>query len=60
MPIDHVTNGVHVPSWIDRRLGDVIFNRYLGRNWLEEHDQTRIWELIDEVPDEVLWRHHKR
>lgn len=59
VPIDHVTNGVHVPSWIDRRLGDVIFNRYLGRNWLEEHDQTRIWELIDEIPNEVLWRHHQ-
>jgi len=59
VPIEHVTNGVHVPSWIDRRLGDVIFNRYLGRNWLEEHDQSRIWELIDEIPDEVLWRHHQ-
>ncbi len=58
VPIDHVTNGVHVPSWIDRRLGDVILNRYLGRNWLEEHDQIRIWELIDEIPDEVMWRHH--
>ena len=27
VPIEHVTNGVHVPSWIDRRLGDEIFNR---------------------------------
>jgi len=58
VPIEHITNGVHVPSWIDRRLGDVIFNRYLGRNWLEEQDQSRIWELIDDIPDEVLWRHH--
>jgi len=58
VPIDHVTNGVHVPSWIDRRLGDVIFNRYLGRSWLEEHDLARIWELVDEIPDEVLWNHH--
>ncbi len=58
VPIDHVTNGVHVPSWIDRRLGDVIFNRYLGRSWLEEHDKPRIWELIDEIPDDVLWNHH--
>jgi starch phosphorylase len=58
VPIEYITNGVHVPSWIDRRLGDVIFNHYLGRNWLEEHDQRRIWELIDEIPDEVLWKHH--
>ena len=58
IPIEHITNGVHVPSWIDRRLGDVIFNRYLGRTWLEEHDQPAIWQLIDEIPDSVLWENH--
>jgi len=58
VPIDYITNGIHVPSWIDRRLGDVILNKYLGRNWLDEHDNARIWELVDEIPDEELWRHH--
>jgi starch phosphorylase len=58
VPIEYVTNGIHVPSWIDRRLGDVILNKYLGRNWLDEHDNARIWELVDEIPDEELWRHH--
>ncbi len=58
VPIEHITNGVHVPSWIDRRLGDVIFNKYMGRTWLEEHDQPRIWELIAEIPDDILWKHH--
>ena len=58
VPIDYVTNGVHVPTWISRRLGDVIFNQYLGRDWLEEHDKRAIWELVDEIPDEVIWNHH--
>ena len=58
VPIDHITNGIHVPSWIDRRLGDVILNKYLGRNWMAGHDNPRIWELIDEIPDEELWKHH--
>jgi starch phosphorylase len=58
VPIDYVTNGIHVPSWIARRLGDVILNQYLGRDWLEEHDKASIWELVEEIPDEVLWRHH--
>ncbi|HNX40137.1 MAG TPA: alpha-glucan family phosphorylase [Methanothrix sp.] len=58
VPIDYITNGVHVPSWIDRRLGDVIFNRYLGRTWLEEHDHPATWKLIDEMPDSALWEHH--
>ena len=59
IPIEYITNGVHVPSWIDRHLGDVIFNRYLGRTWLEEHDQPAIWQLIDDIPDGVIWDHHR-
>lgn len=58
VPIDYVTNGIHVASWIDRTLGDVILARYMGRTWLEEHDSARIWEMIDEIPDKVLWKHH--
>ena len=59
VPIEHITNGVHVPTWIDRRLGDEIFNRYLGRTWLEEHDLPAVWEPIDDIPDKVLWEHHR-
>ncbi len=59
VPIDYITNGVHVPSWIDRRLGDEIFNRYLGRTWLEEHDSQAIWQVVDDIPDGVLWEHHR-
>jgi starch phosphorylase len=59
IPIDHITNGIHVPSWIDRRLGDEIFNRYLGRDWLEEHDSPDIWPVVDDIPDAVLWEHHQ-
>jgi starch phosphorylase len=60
IPIDYVTNGIHVPTWIDRRLGNVTFIKYLGRDWLEKHDKASIWELIDEIPDNVLWRQHAR
>jgi len=60
IPIDYVTNGIHVPTWIDRRLGNIIFNQYLGRDWLEKHDNPLIWELIDEIPDEVIWKQHGR
>ena len=58
VPIDYVTNGIHVPTWIDRRLGYDIFSRYMGRTWLEEHDESRIWELVCEIPDEIIWNHH--
>jgi starch phosphorylase len=57
VPIDHVTNGVHVPTWIEPKM-ELLFNTYLGPTWLADHDNEALWELIDEVPDEELWKTH--
>lgn len=57
VPIDYVTNGVHVPTWIEPKL-QLLFDQYLGPDWLSEHDQSVIWELIDDIPDEKLWQTH--
>jgi len=58
VPISHITNGVHVPTWIDSRLA-ALFNRYLGPNWLADHDNPSIWQLVDDIPDAELWRVHR-
>lgn len=57
VPIDHVTNGVHIPTWIEPKL-ELLFNRYLGPNWLEDHDNPLVWEMVDEIPDAELWQTH--
>ena len=57
VPIDYVTNGVHVPTWIEPKM-ELLFNKYLGPVWLEEHDNPYIWELVDEIPDRELWETH--
>lgn len=57
IPIGHVTNGVHVPTWIEPKM-ELLFNRYLGPDWLDEHDNPYIWELVDEIPDKELWDTH--
>jgi len=57
IPIDYVTNGVHVPTWIEPKM-ELLLNRYLGPNWLEDHDNPYVWELIDEIPEEELWKTH--
>jgi starch phosphorylase len=57
IPIDHITNGIHVPTWIEPRM-ELLLNQYLGPNWLTEHDNPLIWELIEEIPDEELWQTH--
>jgi starch phosphorylase len=55
--IDHVTNGVHVPTWIEPKM-ELLFNKYLGPEWLDEHNNHYIWELVDEIPDTELWDTH--
>jgi starch phosphorylase len=55
--IDHITNGVHVPTWIEPKL-QLLFNKYLGSGWIAEHDNSRIWEAVEKIPDEELWKTH--
>ena len=59
VPIDHITNGIHVPTWISRDMAE-FFSRYLGPNWAEDPDNERVWEHIDQVPNTELWRTHER
>jgi starch phosphorylase len=54
LPISHVTNGIHVPTWIAPEMGQV-FEKYLGKGWLENHDNPKIWEHVADIPDEELW-----
>lgn len=57
IPIDYITNGIHVPTWIEPKM-ELLFNKYLDPDWLEDHDNPLLWELIEEIPDEVLWETH--
>jgi glycogen phosphorylase len=57
VPIDSITNGIHVPTWIEPKM-QLLFNRYLGEDWLERHDDPAVWQNIDAIPDEELWKIH--
>jgi starch phosphorylase len=57
VPIDSITNGIHVPTWIEPKI-ELLFNKYLGPGWLEEHDNEVIWKSVDKMPDEELWKVH--
>ncbi|MCS7087868.1 MAG: alpha-glucan family phosphorylase [Thermoflexales bacterium] len=61
-PITHITNGVHVRTWLARRM-KALLDEYLGANWLNRLDDPITWQLFDELPDEALWsvrKHLKR
>ncbi|UCE52892.1 MAG: alpha-glucan family phosphorylase [Desulfobacterales bacterium] len=55
--IDHITNGVHVPTWIEPKM-QLLLDKHLGPGWMADHDNPLIWELIDKIPDEELWKTH--
>lgn len=59
VPIDYVTNGIHVPTWISEELG-ALFNRYLGLDWAEDPDNERVWDQVEQIPSTELWRTHER
>ena len=58
IPIGHVTNGVHVPSWLYSDLG-ALFDRYLGDSWRTHPSEQRSLKNISHIPDEELWRVHE-
>ncbi len=59
IPIMHITNGVHVPSWISIELS-VLYDRYLGPQWAEDPDCDKVWKQVDDIPESELWRTHSR
>ena len=54
VPIGHVTNGIHVPTWIAPELGE-LYQKYLGRDWVERHDDAELWQRVLDIPDDELW-----
>jgi starch phosphorylase len=59
IPIDSVTNGIHVQTWISREMG-MLLDRYLDPSWRDEESRPEIWAKVDSVPDAELWRTHER
>ncbi len=57
IPIGHVTNGVHVPSWLAPQMCR-LYDRHLGIGWQHRSGMARTWEEIENVDDGELWETH--
>jgi starch phosphorylase len=57
VPIGHITNGVHVPSWLAPQMFR-LYDRHLGANWHQKSSEARTWEGIENVDDGELWETH--
>jgi starch phosphorylase len=59
VPITSITNGVHLPSWINGDLAN-LYDQYLQPDWREGHEEAKVWEEVSEIPDTELWEAHRR
>jgi len=55
VPIGHVTNGVHISTWIGPAMRELL-DRHLGADWIERADDPAAWEPVEAIPDEELWQ----
>ncbi|MFA7230771.1 MAG: alpha-glucan family phosphorylase [Victivallaceae bacterium] len=58
IPIKHITNGVHIASWVAQRKR-IIYDRYLTLEWPDNPDKNQLRETVDNLPDEELWMAHE-
>jgi starch phosphorylase len=59
VPITAITNGVHARSCVSKSTQE-LYDRYLGPNWSSAPPDNQLWERMDAIPDEELWRNHER
>ena len=59
VPIGHVTNGVHFPTWVGAPMRELL-GRYLGEDWLERAADPQAWSAVDQIPDAELWAVRER
>ncbi|MGA2808184.1 MAG: alpha-glucan family phosphorylase [Terracidiphilus sp.] len=57
VPIGHITNGVHVPSWLAPQMCR-LYDRHLGVGWQSNSGAAATWEAIENVDDGELWETH--
>ena len=54
VPIGHITNGVHVKSWLAPQM-QLLFNRHLGPDWDRRMSDPDTWAAIHHIDDAELW-----
>ena len=53
VPITHVTNGVHVPTFLSEPMR-LLLDQYLGEGWATISEPGR-WEAVRTIPNDALW-----
>src|ERR1041384_3661241 len=57
VPIGHVTNGVHLASWMSQPEEELL-TRHLGADWHQHMDEPELWARVLTMDDAALWNAH--
>jgi starch phosphorylase len=55
VPVSYVTNGIHARSFTSPEMASLL-DRYVGGRWSQDPTPTDVWERVNDIPDEELWR----
>jgi len=58
VPIGHVTNGVHLGTWMAHPIRTLL-SAQLGEGWEERLDEPGLWERVMGLDDAALWQAHE-
>ncbi len=57
IPIGHITNGVHVPTWLAAQMR-VLYDRVLPENWYQRTGEPDVWRSFETITPGELWEVH--
>ncbi|MDR0971724.1 MAG: alpha-glucan family phosphorylase [Bacteroidales bacterium] len=57
--IGYVTNGVHLPTWIDRGWSS-LYEETFSKDYYKDQSNPKYWEKIYEVDNKKIWDTHKK
>lgn len=58
IPIGHITNGVHVPTWLASQMRQ-IYDRVLPEKWYLRSGEADVWKNFEKVHPTELWETHQ-
>ncbi|MHC4398047.1 MAG: alpha-glucan family phosphorylase [Planctomycetota bacterium] len=57
VPIGHITNGVHIPSWLAWQMQQ-LYDRHFPPDWYDRMGEPEVWQGIHDVDPGELWETH--
>lgn len=57
IPIGHITNGVHIPSWLAFNMLQ-LYDRHFPAGWILRMGEPEVWQMIHQVDPGELWETH--